>query len=84
MAGQYEVRYFLGSSTHGGGYVCRKLSGTAGAESYMTCGLEAVAVSQPFTVSGGGDVGPGSFGRNPATGQLTTPGLEKIMAPYLY
>jgi len=83
-AGAYEVRYFLGSSTHGGGYVCRKLSGTADAESYMTCALEAAAISQLFTVSGGGDAGPGSFGKNPITGKSTTPGLERISKPYLY
>jgi len=48
-AGEYEVRYFLGDSRHGQGYVCRGLRGrTEG--NYVHCVLEAAATSATVTV----------------------------------
>lgn len=75
VAGDYEARYFKGDSRHGQGYVCRRLPGT-GANTYMHCVLEASAVSETISVTGGGGGMPTSFG--------STPGLEAINVPYMY
>jgi hypothetical protein len=49
--GEYEVRYFLGDSRHGQGYVCRGMRKRAGQVAYLHCVLEAAATSSTITVA---------------------------------
>merc|ERR1712072_417507 len=48
-AGEYEVRYFLGDSENGQGYVCRRLQGSPTA-AHNYCALEYKTMSSPIDV----------------------------------
>jgi len=68
-AGSYEVRYFMGDSISGQGYVCRGLQeGTV--SNYLLCTLEAAAQSTTIEVKRAG--GKDSFQHD----GTTLPGLE--------
>lgn len=55
IAGEYEVRYFFGTSRSGQGVVCRGNAGLAegfeGSPTYKTCALEAKATSNTIKVT---------------------------------
>jgi hypothetical protein len=51
ISGEYEVRYFKGNSRNGQGEDCRGLK-DVNHETYVTCQLEAAAISEPITVMG--------------------------------
>merc|ERR1712100_126464 len=74
-AGEYEARYFKSDTKDGGGYVCKRLTGS-GANSYIQCVLHQAAVSEPVMVSARN--APASFSPE------QNPGLEVINTPYMY
>jgi len=51
ISGEYEVRYFKGSTRNGQGVVCRGQPEVP-AETYVTCQLEAAATSETVAVAG--------------------------------
>jgi len=69
--GEFDVRYFLGDSRSGAGYVCRGLrQRTAG--DYVHCVLHAKATSPPITVTADTAVSNSNMGQSLGA----TPGLE--------
>lgn len=51
-AGEYEVRYFLGDSTHQQGMVCRDMEDLPNGLDYNYCAYEASAVSSTIHITG--------------------------------
>jgi len=51
-AGSYEVRYFMGDSLNGAGYVCRGMQQLEDEETYRICALEAKTTSSTIEIEG--------------------------------
>jgi len=51
ISGEFEVRYFKGTTRNGQGIVCRGQPGVT-SETYVYCGLEAATTSEVITVAG--------------------------------